>query len=428
MVYDFSKLFKDAENILEEFIDKYTTYCLLSKDDDKNLRLHVSYYKNIIKTICARFEEEQLLEQFELLAKLQISSDAHYIVIADEINNLKNILINKIDKNSINSNFADLFQLFNNIYNKVASVYLQEYASNLKLTNNVRISSLSDLMEKNILVHYESHLVWLSNLADCINNKNITNFPELDSTMCNFGKWLHDEGKKIIQNNSKYNTIVNMHNTLHLFAKKISSNISTQEDRVIITYLEKCEMLSLSIGTELALIDNILMNNKVIKDPLTNALNRHSLKNIFKNQYELSMATSNPFILAMCDLDDFKTINDTYGHLFGDKVLIHFVEIVKKNIRNSDIIIRYGGEEFVIMLPAIGKERGLAVLEKIRKDFYDNFLEIDNKAVQHSVSIGFVEVTPQIHYKQHFLDDYIGVADQKLYSAKHNGRNRIEHC
>ncbi|MEK6659410.1 MAG: CZB domain-containing protein, partial [Campylobacterota bacterium] len=258
MVYDFSKLFKDAENILEEFIDKYTTYFPLDKDDE-NLQLHVMYYKNIIKTICGKFEEEQLLEQFELLAKHQISSDTHYIIIANEINNLKNVLINRIDKNSMNSNFADLFQLFNNIYNKVASVYLQEYASNLKLTNNIRISSLSDLMEKNILAHYESHLVWLSNLADCINNKNIDNFPELDSTMCKFGTWLHDDGKRIIQNNSKYDTIVNMHNTLHLFAKKIRSNISTQEDRVIITYLEKCEMLSLSIGTELALIDNILM-------------------------------------------------------------------------------------------------------------------------------------------------------------------------
>ncbi|WP_345991644.1 sensor domain-containing diguanylate cyclase [Sulfurimonas sp. HSL-1716] len=427
MKYNFSKLFDNTEIILEEFIDKYTSY-FQSNQDDTNYDLHMKYYKNIIQMLSREFEEEDLLEQFELFANHKISSGTHYIIITNEINNLKNILINKIDENQTKANFTDLFRLFNNIYNKIASVYLESYAENIKSINNVRIASLSDLMEKKILVHYEAHLVWLSDLADCIKNKTINKFPELNPLTCDFGKWMHEEGKKIIQNNSKYNTIDNLHKSLHLFAKKILDSMFTQEHHVIITYLEKCEMLSLSIGTELALVDNILMNSRVIKDPLTNALNRHNLKNIFKNQYELSLATSNPFIIAMCDLDYFKNLNDTHGHLFGDKILVHFVNVVKRNIRNSDIVVRYGGEEFIIILPAVNKEKAHIVLEKIRKDFYDDILEIDKKPIQHSVSIGFTEIMPQIQYKQHFLDEYLGLADQRLYSAKKNGRNQIEYC
>jgi diguanylate cyclase (GGDEF)-like protein len=420
-------LFPNIQYLFDEFIDKYTSY--FAKDDtNQSHQIALSYYQEIFTTLNQNFDSQQLLNLFETLSKHQTSSDIPYIIITNELNNLKTFLIKNLEKESISKNIIDLITLFDAINNQVAFVYLQDYINKLKSINNIRISSLAELMDKNMLVHYESHLIWLSKLAESIQNKSIEDFPELDSTICDFGKWLDSEGKSIISNNSKYKGISQLHNNLHLFASKIYTNIQTQEHHIITTYLEKCEMLSLSIGTELALIDNILMNHKVMKDPLTGALNRQGLNNIFKNQYELSLATSNPFVFAMCDLDNFKDVNDTYGHLFGDKTLIHFVKIVKKNIRNSDIIMRYGGEEFVIMLPAVYKEQAMLVLEKIRKEFYEDCLEYEGKPIKNSVSIGFVEIKPNLHYKPHFLDDYLSMADQKLYSAKNNGRNTIEFC
>lgn len=327
-----------------------------------------------------------------------------------------------------NENVIKLISLFKEINNTVAHIYLVKYIDELVSLNSVRRNSLADLVEKNLIQHYESHLLWLSDLALHIKDKEKTSFPELNPKMCAFGKWLHNDAKQTIHNNSKYNAISKIHNILHLFADKIYKILEKNEYHILITYLEKCELISLSIGTELALLDQININHKIAKDTLTGALNRHGLSSIFESQYELSLATNNPFILAMCDLDFFKRINDTYGHLAGDAVLQHFVHIVKKNLRNSDVIIRYGGEEFIIILPAIKSEKGYEVLESIRKELEDSSTIFEDKEIHTTVSMGMMEIKPTRSFKKRFVNDYIMIVDQKLYVAKDTGRNTIERC
>ena len=323
-----------------------------------------------------------------------------------------------------NINIIELFTLFGIINNHVAQIYLHEYIHTLISLNNIRISSLSDLVEKHIISHYESHLIWLTGLAQHIRDEKKENFVELDHKLCDFGIWLEGEAKQIIQNKS----IDNLHKSLHLFAKKIFSLIATNEHHILITYLEKCELISLSLGTELALVDNILMNKRITKDTLTGALNRYTLKDVFKSQYEISLATDSSFVLAMCDLDLFKNVNDTYGHIAGDKLLQSFVETVKKHIRSADVIVRYGGEEFVILFPAMNKKKGLEILDKIRLSFEESFILFDSQKIQTTVSIGMVEIKPDNEYKKSYVDEYIMIADQKLYRAKEGGRNRVEVC
>jgi diguanylate cyclase len=425
MTYDFSDIFKNqSEVLLEDFIDKDTSCIEYSPEDGKPFT--PIYYEKILQTIASPFEEEELLLAFEELAIYKISCAIPYVIVTNEIYGLKGLLISKMSEYSAHSNVLELLKITDKINNRVALAYLTEYINKLISSNNVRISSLADLVEKNIIMHYESHLVWLSKLANLIKHSQKEGFVELDDTMCEFGRWLHGEGKKIIHNNSKYKSIENLHKNLHLFAKNIYDYMDQGEQHVLINYLEKCELISLSIGTELALIDNILMNKRVTKDALTGALNRHALRSVFESQYELSLATHTPFILAMCDLDFFKEINDVYGHVAGDKVLESFVKIVKQNIRNSDIIIRYGGEEFIIMLPAIGKEKGIAVLEKVRQSFEESSLMFEQKTIKATVSIGMMEIVPEHYYKKNFLDDYLLMVDRELYMAKAGGRNRIE--
>lgn len=426
MKYNFKNLFLKNDSFFKEFIETYTSY-FFGEEEQEHI-IVIGYYEAIFTSLVDEFEDQELFKLFENLAKHQIASDTPYIIITNELNNLKTFLIKQLNPDSLSNNIVALLALCEQINNRIAFAYLQEYIKKLKSINNLRIASLSEVMDKNILIHYESHLLWLSELAKCIEARSQENFPELDANLCDFGKWLQTEGKSLISNNSKFKSISALHSNLHLFAHKIYSIMLSQEHHIITTYLEKCEMLSLSIGTELALIDNILMNHKVLKDPLTGALNRQGLGNIFKNQYELSLATSNPFVFAMCDLDNFKKLNDNYGHLFGDEVLKSFVSTVKSKTRSSDIIMRYGGEEFILMLAAASKEEALHVLEKIRAEFHQIEFTHKEERVICSVSIGFVEIRPNLHYKPHFLEDYIGVADQKLYSAKKAGKNRIEYC
>jgi len=195
---------------------------------------------------------------------------------------------------------------------------------------------------------------------------------------------------------------------------------------ILLTYLEKCELLSLSIGTELALIDNTIVNQKATKDTLTGALGRQVLEQLFQNQYEISLATSSKFVLAMFDLDFFKKINDTYGHIAGDKVLQEFVTIIKSQIRSSDLIIRYGGEEFILILPAINSNDAYNVLEKIRHKFETFTLTFDDHTIATTVSIGMIEIEAKESYNNGLLEEYIQYADTKLYKAKQNGRNNIK--
>ena len=425
MQYNFSNLFHNSsEEILDEFIDKYTL-CISTSDDERTLVI-LNLYRKILSTLNSNFKEEELLSIFEELSTYKISYDVPYILITNEINALKSILISKVDIGEIGTNIIQILTLFKNINNRTAHIYLNGYIDKLLSLNNLRISSLSDLVEKNIISHYESHLIWLTKLARHIKEEQKDDFPQLDDKLCEFGKWLHSDAKSIIQNNSKYKNIDSLHASLHLFAKKIYSHVGDFEYHILITYLEKCELISLSIGTELALIDNILMNKKVTKDGLTGALNRNGLRSIFESQYELSLATNNPFVLAICDLDFFKKINDTYGHVAGDKILQNFVTIAKQHIRSSDVIIRYGGEEFVIILPAVTKEKGFDVLQTICKSFEQSSLEFEGKIIKATLSIGMMEVKPTKQFKRTFIDEYIMIADRRLYTAKHAGRNRVE--
>jgi len=434
MLCIFSNAIKNIqEDILDELLDKYVI-CVDKYDEAKIQKIRM-FYQEILQIFCDDYNLKELLNIYEKFAKYKISINIPYAILSNEIFGLKNILLSKITQNDQdnNSNVIELIYIFREINNSIAFIYLTEYIHQLVSINNIRLSSISDLIEVSIIKHYESHIIWLTELALSIKNFQKEKFPQQDDCKCDFGIWLHgSEAKHFIQNNSKYKTLDSLHKSLHLFAQKIylllnnTNEQNYKEYHALISYLEKCELISLSIGTELALINNSIVNKIKNKDALTEALNRNGLKSIFATQYELSRATDNSFVVAMCDLDYFKNVNDTYGHIAGDKILQLFVQIVKKHIRNSDLIIRYGGEEFVIILSASKKEQCIKVLEKIREHFSRSILKFDKQDVQSTVSLGVIEITPSREYKSELLDEYLNLADKMLYLAKANGRNRIE--
>ena len=423
MLYDFSDSLNAQDVILEDFIDNHTTYFVMNEDGvDATVLEH---YREIFTHFHTAFESEKMIALFDALAAYKITQEIPYVIVSNEIHSLSHLFISSINREGKSEHIVQLLGLFKAIDNSVAQLYLARYIDALVSLNTIRRNSLADLVEKNIIAHYESHLLWLSKLALRIKEESVKDFPELNHCMCDFGKWLEGDAKKLIQNNSKYLALESIHKNLHMLAYKIYKVLEAKEYHILINYLEKCELMSLGIGTELALIDNIIINQKVAKDSLTGALNRQGLRTIFRNQYELALATGNSFILTICDLDYFKALNDTHGHVAGDRMLQLFVEVVKRNIRNSDVIVRYGGEEFVIMLPSIHQDKGIKVIEKMREDFAQSVLAFNGEKIQATVSIGMMEVTPHHPFQQGFIDDYIMQVDQKLYYAKEHGRNRV---
>lgn len=162
--------------------------------------------------------------------------------------------------------------------------------------------------------------------------------------------------------------------------------------------------------------------DKMHMDALTHVFNRHAIDDIGENLFLKSQLAKQSMSVMMLDIDDFKSINDTYGHDFGDIVLKHISENVQKQLRSDDFLARYGGEEFVILLPKTAIEQGFEIAQKICRRIQSDETVIGSKSVKVTVSIGLTE----IHEEDGTLYDTIKRADTKLYVAKQNGKNRVE--
>jgi diguanylate cyclase (GGDEF)-like protein len=175
-------------------------------------------------------------------------------------------------------------------------------------------------------------------------------------------------------------------------------------------------VLLLSIGAVLMATDRVRteLEHMATHDALTGTLNRRAILECCADEHERSLRYKQPFALMMIDLDHFKTINDTHGHQHGDRVLVHFAECTRAALRRADRFGRYGGEEFLVLLPNTTADVALPVAERIRAALSAGH------ALDCQASIGLT------HWRgpEDTLDAMLGRADAALYQAKAQGRNQ----
>lgn len=164
--------------------------------------------------------------------------------------------------------------------------------------------------------------------------------------------------------------------------------------------------------------NNILME-KSITDSLTKLYNHQYIYDIVVKQSQLSKTAGQALCIMMADIDFFKRVNDDYGHLIGDGVIITLTQVIKNIIRKNDFAGRYGGEEFLVVLPKTKLNEAINIAEKIRKSIETQKFDAENLKV--TISIGVAE------YSGEEAALLINKADKLLYKAKENGRNRIEY-
>jgi diguanylate cyclase (GGDEF)-like protein len=158
-------------------------------------------------------------------------------------------------------------------------------------------------------------------------------------------------------------------------------------------------------------------------DPLTGIYNRRFGLGRLREEFCRTVRDGTPLGLLMLDIDHFKSINDTYGHLIGDRILKSICAIARSSLREGDVLFRYGGEEFVAILPAASAENLLIIGERLRKAVEDSALTDGSKTVRVTVSVGGSAYPNQ---KVESEDVLIHLADEALYRAKISGRNRVE--
>lgn len=155
-------------------------------------------------------------------------------------------------------------------------------------------------------------------------------------------------------------------------------------------------------------------------DPLTKALSRRRLFNLGYQEFNRVSIYGKALSILLMDLDNFKKINDNYGHQAGDKALCRVVKSIKNTIRNVDFLGRYGGEEFMAILPETNGKKALILAEEIRKMVSSNIIKTEKGSILLTISIGVSTYSA----KDQSLDDIISRADKAVYQAKQQGRNK----
>jgi diguanylate cyclase (GGDEF)-like protein len=160
------------------------------------------------------------------------------------------------------------------------------------------------------------------------------------------------------------------------------------------------------------------------QDDLTSLANRSYLNEILPRQFSLAREAKHPLSVLFADIDNFKLINDSHGHRGGDSVLISIGQVLRQYTRGTDIVTRYGGDEFLILLPGAGESIAIDISERILNAVQAQPHKIDDKvAITVTLSIGCVTMTATSDFTS--ADDLIRSADRCLYAAKMRGRNQV---
>ncbi|MBI5280606.1 MAG: sensor domain-containing diguanylate cyclase [Candidatus Solibacter usitatus] len=178
-------------------------------------------------------------------------------------------------------------------------------------------------------------------------------------------------------------------------------------------------------GLSLAL-NNALAHDRLQRlaavDPLTASYNRRFGLARLREEFGRAVRSSTPLGVVMFDIDHFKSVNDTYGHLVGDRVLIRVAKVARSAMREGDILVRYGGEEFVAVLPGASREDIRLTCERLRRAVEETSIAEHDQVIRVTVSLGGISF-PEFDVQGE--EELIRRADEALYSAKESGRNRV---
>ena len=235
-----------------------------------------------------------------------------------------------------------------------------------------------------------------------------------------FGRWYHNEPNEYLSRNPDFRAVGTHHRKMHDLARPLAwairdgTDIDAADYR---TFLQGLETFKESVRTLLAEAWELLR----FTDPLTGAANRFAMLPRLEQERQRLIRTGHSCSVCMVDLDRFKEINDTYGHQAGDAVLRVIARYLIDNVRKYDQLCRYGGEEFLIMLPDTAPKDAWVGLDRLRHGLRRQPIHMDGGHILHvTASLGIAALLPD-----HEVLVAIDHADQAMYEAKSAGRNQV---
>ena len=239
-------------------------------------------------------------------------------------------------------------------------------------------------------------------------------------TQCRFGQWYYEHSNPSLRSHPTFAAMEHEHRQLHeLVAKLLHVSAAGQPIDPLLydqfaNTLERMRLQLFSLKYE---IQDELYNI----DPMTGAYMRYGMLAALRDQQSLVSRGAGHCAVAMVDIDHFKLVNDRHGHNVGDRALTHLSALLIKNLRPYDKLYRYGGDEFVVMLPNTPVETALTIVERMRKLVEETPLPVDGQPIGITVSIGVAMIDADKP-----VEAAIEQVDRAMYAAKQQGRNRVK--
>ena len=234
---------------------------------------------------------------------------------------------------------------------------------------------------------------------------------------CHFGQWYYGDIPNVLSTHEAFNAMEGEHRRMHALATKLLDSvtgeaISPPEFDAFVSALER---FRLQLYTLLREVEELIYN----RDPLTGAENRIGMLTALRGMLAMIKRGTKTSTIAIMDLDHFKEINDTHGHIVGDQVLAAVVGHMQTSLRPYDRVFRYGGEEFLVFLPFTEEQEGLSSVERIRSGLQGLAVVKDaDKQLFITASFGVTVLEAEVS-----VEDSINRADHAMYAAKAAGRN-----
>jgi diguanylate cyclase len=237
---------------------------------------------------------------------------------------------------------------------------------------------------------------------------------------CRFGQWYYNDANVNLREFAGYIALGEKHKLMHQMAEKLLSDAQNEGPVNVFdfdSFANALEGMRLELSALKHELENMLYNH----DALTGAITRFGILPAFREQHELVKRGIQSCCIVMADFDNFKSINDQYGHLVGDRVLTQSVHFMIEHLRSYDKVFRYGGEEFFLLLQHTELEAGIDLVERLREGIESLPIDIEGiEPIYLTASFGVVTLDPDSP-----VESSIDRADKAMYMAKAAGRNCV---
>ncbi|TWB38091.1 diguanylate cyclase [Nitrospirillum pindoramense] len=235
-----------------------------------------------------------------------------------------------------------------------------------------------------------------------------------------FPAWVRGASGSELADQPAIDRLISLHDQMHRMARLVHMRACEGQPPSLAAYEAVIEKFDEFMGL-LRRVERAFSVAGSGIDPLTGLRNRTGLREEMEREANRYRRTGRPFCVALCDLDKFKSVNDTYGHEAGDRVLMAAAGAINRGIRSFDEAFRLGGEEILILLKDATVMDGYAVVERLRQDMEALPVAIGGgRTIHFTASFGLAEAQPDGD-----PEDLVAEADAALYTAKHQGRNRV---